>query len=780
MNPLQKETTYNNITDQGENIKSEVIKYLRYWYWFALCFVLALLGAYLYLRYTPKVYQSSAKIKILNKTKGLELPSSAFVFNRSNINLENEIEILKSYRIVEQVVDTLNLTMRFFEEGNVLTTEIDRLPFEIKKKIANDSIYTGSSYIIEVKPNAFEVTPSSTNKTLVFPDFKSNEIAHKLPFELSFPKSNRAKGIIGKTFIVKISPIQGITKGLKGSIAINMLGKNSDLLQLDYRSQSKAKNERILNTLIKVFNQDGINDRQDVSRRTIEFIDERFLDLTRELDSIETGIKSYKQRNNFITVESDAQLGIEQRAQSEKELFNLENQLILSDLLKETIESPDSNSALLPADIGLTNSSINDLVNDYNVIVFERDKMITSAGVNNPQVIALNTQLEDLNANIIESIDSYNLQLKASKKQLETKNRKYKSQVFSLPAKEKASREILRQQAIKESLFIFLLQKKEEASINLAITEPSIKVVEYAISGGAPVSPNSRNVYLISIVLGLLIPFGIIYLVFILDTKLHGKEDVLKVNSEIPVIGEIPDVKKKDNIIFNDPNDRSALAESFRILSSNVDYILPVKEGEKGKVIYCTSTIKGEGKTYVSLNVSLALSSINKKVLLIGADLRNPQIHTHINEEKHKPGLSNYLHDVEYNWRDSLINGFDKHPNHNIILSGSIPPNPAHLLTNGRFKRLIEEAKLEYDYIVVDTAPTILVTDTMLISQLADATIYLARANYTEKNLLNFSKELSESGKLKNMAYVINSVGASKSYGYSYNYGYNYGYGSKA
>ncbi len=338
---------------------------------------------------------------------------------------------------------------------------------------------------------------------------------------------------------------------------------------------------------------------------------------------------------------------------------------------------------------------------------------------------------------------------------------------------------ISRQQKIKQSLYLLLLQKREEAAINLAITEPSIKVVEYALSGSSPISPKSNIVYAGALLGGLLIPFGILYLIFMLDTKLHSKEDITKLTSKIPVIAEIPDVKKKDGIIFTDPNDRTALAESFRILSSNVQYILPVNDTENGKVIYCTSTIKGEGKTYISLNLSLALSSINKKVLLIGADLRNPQIHTHINEDKHKPGLSDYLHDVNYDWRDSLINGFDKHPNHQIILSGSIPPNPAHLLTNGRFKTLLEEAKLEFDYIVVDTAPTILVTDTMLISQFADATIYLARANYTEKKLLNFSKELSESGKLKNVAYVLNSVGASKSYGYSYNYGYGYGYGSK-
>jgi len=267
--------------------------------------------------------------------------------------------------------------------------------------------------------------------------------------------------------------------------------------------------------------------------------------------------------------------------------------------------------------------------------------------------------------------------------------------------------------------------------------------------------------------------------IHLLDTKVKTREDVAQISAKVPIVGEIPKVKSVD-LIFRDPEDKSVQSEAFRILSSNVNYILPVQEGEKGKVIYCTSTIKGEGKTYVSINLSLALSSINKKVLLIGADLRNPQIHTHIKEEKHKPGLSNYLHDINFDWKEALIGGFEKHPNHDIILSGSIPPNPAHLLTNGRFKKLVEEAKLEYDYVVVDTAPTILVTDTMLISQLADATIYLVRANYTEKNLLNFSKDLFESGKLKNIAYVLNSVDTNKSYGYGYNYGYNYGYGSKS
>lgn len=766
--------------DQGEFIKIEIIKYLRYWYWFVIGISLALGAAYLYLRYTPKVYSSSAKIKVLNKTKGLELPSAAFVFNRSNINLENEIEVIKSYRIMEQVVQRLDLTQRFYFEGNVITTEIDRLPFGFLKKVPNDSIAYGSSYRITITADAFEVIVGNAKDALVFSGFDTTKIDHKLPFELSMTHKSQVRELQGRTYIVNFASASGVTRDLKGGVGVSIVGKGSDLLQLSYASQSREKNERILNTLIDVFNEDGINDRQEISRRTISFIDERFLLLAEELDSIETGISDFKRSNNLVTVESDAELGLTQRTLSENELFELENQLILSNLLKETLNTPSTESDLLPANIGLANTSINGLVANYNSLVFERDNLVVSAGANNPSVIVVQQRLKDLKANINTSIASYKTQLEASKEQLLRKNRKYISQVYSLPAKEKTILEIKRQQEIKQTLFLFLLQKREEAAINLAITEPSIKVVEYAMSSGAPISPNPKNIYLMALLGGLLLPFGVIYLIQLLDTKVKGREDIVQRNPQIPVVGELPIVKEEDRI-FRNPEDSSVQAEAFRILSSNVDFILPVKESD-GRVIYCTSTIKGEGKTYVSINLSLALSSINRKVLLIGADLRNPQIHNHIQQEKHKPGLSNYLHDANYDWRDAVIHGFDKHPNHHIILSGSIPPNPAHLLTNGRFKKLIEEAKTEYDYIIVDTAPTILVTDTMLISQLADATIYLVRANYTEKNLLNYSKDLFDSGKLKNIAYVLNGVDTNKSYGYGYgyNYGYNYGYGSKS
>ncbi|TDU42876.1 capsular exopolysaccharide synthesis family protein [Gelidibacter sediminis] len=764
--------------ESNVDLKQEIRKYLRFWPWFVLTLGIALFGAYFYLRYAPRIYQTSATMKILDKSDGLELPTQGFVFKRSNINLENEIQILTSYRILEKVARDLMLNTRFFEEGTIQTTEMAELPFVYEQVIHTDSIKNGMSYVIEVKNAGFEILESRTDQKSIIPNHNTFRVNNTFPFQLKIEDKESLKKLVGKKYIISYGPLRNAALSLKSKIAVEPIGQQSDLLELTVKGQSKEISEKILNGLMGVFNQDGIRDRQSVSKRTLDFIDERFVFLAQELDSIEVSYRDFKQENNVIDIKTDAELGLQLRSASDEEVFRVENQLALEGLLKEALTGTSSNE-LLPNNIGLESGNINGLINEYNSAIQERDKLVSSGGKNNPTVQLIQSQIDDLKANISRSLNSYHEQLIMSQRQLRARKSKFVGQVAQIPQKEKLLKSIERQQQIKQSLYLLLLTKREEAAINLAITEPSIKVVDYALTSSGPISPKSNIIYAGAVLGGLLVPFGILYLIFMLNTKVQNKEDIIKVNNKVPVIGEIPDMKKNSEIVFEDPNASTVLAESFRILSSNVEYILPVKNDNKGKVIYCTSTIKGEGKTYVSINLSLALSSINRRVLLIGADLRNPQIHTHIKEGKDNAGLSNYLHDPDFDWKSSLVNGFEKHPNHHILLSGDIPPNPAHLLTNGRFTKLIEEAKEEYDYIIVDTAPTILVTDTMLISQLADATVYLARANFTDKNLLKFSKELAETGKLKNMAYVINGVGASKSYGYSYNYGYGYGYGNE-
>jgi capsular exopolysaccharide synthesis family protein len=383
----------------------------------------------------------------------------------------------------------------------------------------------------------------------------------------------------------------------------------------------------------------------------------------------------------------------------------------------------------------------------------------------------------ELKQNILYSIRVLQKQLLVSINNVESLKQDNASLLSSIPAKEKILRSIERQQNIKETLYLFLLQKREEASVSKAITTPSIKVVDYAISSFNPVAPQKNNIYVVALFLGLLIPIVIIFIMQILDTKIHSKQDFDRLVPEIPVVAEIPFIQKDHQIIKS--NDRSVLAEAFRILRTNINYLKPIETNGGCTVVLTTSSIKGEGKTFVSVNLALTLSSMNKKVLLIGADLRNPQLHKYLNIIKKRIGLSNYLHDTRTDWK-SLINekGFNNEFL-DIIFAGSVTPNPAELLSNGRFEELLNILKKEYDYIILDTAPTILVADTLMISQLSDLTIYVTQADYTDKKLLTYSSGLKMQGKLKNMAYVINKVGSSKKgYGYGYNYGYDYGYDS--
>lgn len=774
----QNNNTFAILEDQSADLKQEFRKYLRYWPWFLLTLTIATCSAYLYVRYASRVYETSAKIKILDESEGLELPTSAFIFKRKNINLENEMEILNSYLILEKVAKKLKLNTMFFEEGTIQTAQIADLPFYYEQLVDVDSIVKSFSYAIDVQEDGFEVTDLKTEITTEISGYNSLTVDHEFPFQIDIDEARSLKPEIGKRFIVRFQPLRAATLSLRSGITSKAIGEGSDLLELSMQGESTLRSEQILNTLIDIFNKDGIKDRQAVSQNTLDFIDERFVFLAEELDSIEIDKKEFKERNNLVDLRANADIGLSLRSKSDEDVFENERQIAVVKILKEVLEEYDE-GALLPENVGLENSNVNSLIQQYNAAVLEWGKLKNSGGANNPTVKFTEAKMRDLRSNITRSLRSFSQQLEGSQESLIKRNQRFAGSVARIPQKEKLLREIDRQQTIKESLYLLLLQKREEAAINLAITEPSIKVVDYALSSSAPISPKPNVAYAAAILAGLLIPFAILYLVFMLDTKIHGKEDILKLNIKIPIIAEIPDISKKENRIFEDPNARTVLAESFRILSSNVNYLLPVKDNDKGHVIYCTSTIKGEGKTFISINLSLALSSMNKKVLLVGADLRNPQIHTHTTFDKNTAGLSDYLYNLDYDWKDCLINGFDLHPTHDILLSGNIPPNPTSLLTNGRYEALIEEAKDIYDFIIVDTAPTVLVTDTMLISKFSDVTVYIARGNYTEKKILSFSEELVESGKLKNVAYVINSVGASRSYGYGYNYGYGYGYGSK-
>ncbi|WP_053976057.1 GumC family protein [Mangrovimonas xylaniphaga] len=757
--------------DSKFDIKEELGKYLTHWPWFLLSIAVGVLAAYFYSRYTPDTFRTTAKIRVLDEGKGLELPSSSFVFNRSSINLDNDMELIKSKRLLTKVVEDLNLTTTYTQIGKFRDTELWPAPFKVVEK--PDFSLVGLSFIIEVLKEGYLIT----NEQEKYSDFNLegyvvNAGNKGLPFSI-IPASEFEMGKkVGDIYRVWFGSVNGVARGLAGQLQIAKHNTSGDILTISLNGTNRKKSEDIINKVVEQFNLDGIQDRQLVHKRTMDFVDDRFVFLATELDSIEKVKEDFKVNHDLISIEADAGYSMGRMMTSDQLVFNLETQKALAQFLKESLMS-DPEFNLLPESIGLENASANSLIAQYNILVQERDNLIQSAGDENPVVVGLEENLLKIRDNLNASIDNYLDQLKVTEAQFKQRELMAKGMVASVPGKETLLRAIERQQTIKETLYLFLLQKREEAAINFAITADSIKVLDNATTSG-PISPDRNKIYIMAILAGLLVPFGIIYGLNYFDTKIHGKSQLEHQVPEISVIGEIPLVE--DQKLFLNAHDKSVLAESFRILTTNVNYVLGDKE-KSGKVVYVTSTIKGEGKTFVATNLALAFASVNYRVLLIGADLRNPQLHNNLRLRKTDKGLSDYLFDLELNYKDLIV-----HPplvnnvNFSVLLAGTIPPNPSELFVNGRFESLLADLKSDYDYIVIDTAPTLLVTDTLLISQFSDATLYVARSNYTDKNILQFSKELNRDRKLKNVNYVLNGVGSLKSKGYGYNYGYGYGY----
>jgi len=767
------------------DLKQELFKYLFFWRWFAFSITVCIIVSIFYLRYSHTIYSTSAKIKVLDKKEAsLALPSVEDLFSNSKINLENEIELLSSYTILSKVAEKQNLNTNFYGVGDIMTGLLVKFPFQFEQLISNDSIQEELTFEIHFNDDCIEVIDVNKDTTYLFDTYTTYTASHSLPFNIRWDKISALLSD-EESYKVIFSSTKNTISELKKDLSLSMVGDESDIILLKLENENSAYSEIILNAIIDVFNQDGVADRQMIHKRTIDFVNARYIMLSNELDSIEIQKQLYKLNNNLIDITANSSLSLELSSKSNQQLLDLENQIAIAKLLDESFKN--NNYDLLPANIGINNSKINFLITDFNTIILERKNLIISAGLNNPSVMQLDRAISDNRANIIRTVNNYLTQLLQTKTQLTLQSKKLNKDVSNLPEKEKILRAIERNQVIKESLYLFLLQKREEAEVSFAVTEPTIKVIEYALSSDIPISPKKQIIFLGALLIGVLIPFGSIYLILLFNTKIQLKQDVDELNIGASVIGELPLIDDNESKLFQNPKDRNTLAESFRILTSNVNYLLPQNTGTSdGKVILSTSSIKGEGKSFVALNMSLALSSLDKKVLLIGADLRNPQLHKYLGIDKSQEGLTSYLHNTNFDWKKSILNKFEHLPKHNTLLTGLIPPNATQLLSNGNFEKMILEAKKEYDYIVIDTAPTLLVTDTLIISDTADAVVYVCRSNYTEKEIFNYPKELIKDGKIKNVGLVINAVGAnsrydygySYKYGYSYNYGYGYGYGS--
>ncbi len=766
------------------SIKDQIQQYLHYWPWFIISLIVCISFAWLHLRYSTYEYISEATI-LIKDDKNASLSEIAIFedlgFTGGGLNksqFENEIEILKSKKLLKRVANNLKLNIRYFKEGKIKTSELynNDKPFTVK--VLNDIEHTSfKRFFVKINSlSEFEIKSGEEGELKKY-KFGEGFVLKGLNLTLLPVAENFNKDyeIDNGYYIITISSIDNAVIRLRNGIKVDQVSKNSSILKLSLTSSQVYKAEDILNELIKEYNDDAISDRNLVSKNTASFIDNRLEIITKELDSVESDKVIFKEENRLTDIKAEGQLFLESANDLNKKQIALSTQIELVKSVIGYLESSE-NYEFLPSNLGIDNQGVTQSIENYNDLLLSRQQLLKSSTNENPVIIEISSQLSQLKQSILTSLNRLVESLNIENRDLAGQQNRVVGKISQIPSIAKSARDIERQQTIKESLYLYLLQKREETAISLAVTTPKAKIVDSAYSSNFPITPKPKVIYLAALLLALSMPTGIIFIKKLFDTKIHNRVDIEKVIPTLPILGEIPIIDSKDSEVIKN-NDRSVLAEAFRILRTNLGYFIKGKDNE-GNSIFVTSTIKGEGKTFVAYNLAITLRSTGKSVLLIGADIRNPQIHRYIDKNEWTIGLSEYLYDDTVETQSVTNNVHIEDQNIDVILSGRIPPNPAELLMSDRFKSLINKVKKEYDYVIVDTAPTLLVTDTLLISQMADATVYVCRAEYTDKKLLQYPKELSDEGKIKNIAFAINGIKITN-FGYGSKYGYGYGYGQE-
>jgi capsular exopolysaccharide synthesis family protein len=762
------------------NIQEIIKPYLRNWVWFVIVPILSLLIAYIFLKFVTPIYttQSSVLIKDTKKNPSANgdfgvLEGLSGLGGMSTNSIENEIEIFKSKKLMYDVAKKLELQITVYAKKGFSERELykDTSPFIIRVinekplgkgpkkpisiKIAGDNIDFSS----EELPNNIKTT---FNKLVSLP--YANLIV------LKNPQFNKAKAQLKDSdelyFIY--SSLENTVSVFQSKLSVNLINKDATVIgvSLNYPSSDKAKD--IINSLIDVYNKDAISDKNSESASTRDFIDERIKIISDDLGMVEDRKENFKSSNQITDLAAEAKINLENSSEARIKQLDLDAQIELTNALLGYV-SRQGNGEVLPSNVGLQNADAAGNISSYNQLVMERNRLLESATPQNPLIIDINKKIASLRSAVIESLNKNKTGLQLAKNQYSIEQNKITDRISKIPAQEKIFRDIERQQQIKEALYLLLLQKREETAISLAVTANKARIVDYAYTSPNPVSPKKMTIYAGALLIGLLLPFALIYIKELFNNKVKTKHELEDLSHGKSVIGEIPSlVRGQDELIKL--NDLSPLAEAFRILITNMNFMLPKKK--EARVIFVTSTVKGEGKTFVSVNLSLTLATPNKKVIIIGSDIRNPQLQRYNPARKGLLGLTEYLHDSKTKLAD-IVHVSTFNPYLDVIYSGSIPPNPTELLTNGRYEILLNELKGKYDYIILDTAPLMLVTDTFLFAEAADATLYVTRSGYTEKALVDFANSNIDSGKIRNVGFVLNDV--NKDYfGYGNKYGYGY------
>lgn len=748
------------------NLKLLGAKMLSNWYWVVLSIIVCCSISYLYLRYTAPTFITSAKILIKSDkdvTPGEDAIAQALggQIGASN-SLEGEAEILKTRHLMEKVVRDLKSYITYSHKGQVRTVDLYKAtPFTLHILGSPDSI----------RPVTLEVRIKGTKISL------SSETYHKdINYYEAFVIPGLGKVQIEKgtkesipdaVYVLKVNTIQQAAGALMSKLEVTIPIKQADIIALNYTNQVPQNSEDILNKLIQAYQEGNLEDKNKIADSTIAFVDSRLVNVSKELGSIEGTVQNFKQENKIADITAQSGLLVSSTGDQIEQQAKIETQLSVLNSVESYVNNSGVNERVVPSGALLDDPAFASVVERYNQIVLEKEKSSISQTENNPYMKNLNIQIASARADMLASLSGLKRTLLIAKGKIQSRSGVLAGQVKKVPAVERTYLDLSRQQEIKQELYVYLLKKKEETAISKTSNVSNCKIIEPPISSG-PVSPVRTNILGYGVFLGLFLPLGIIFLGDRLNNKVSSRDQVSSYTN-IPIIAEIgKNLSGSTETIVVEQGSRTPISEQFRALRTNLTFFL--KDNEK--TILLTSSMSGEGKSFISLNLATVLAISGKKVLVMEMDLRKPNLSNKL-KLKNDFGFTNYITNTKLTI-DDILTPSGTQEGLFIISSGIIPPNPTEIILNERMEALMAELRERFDYIIVDAPPIGMVTDAQLLSKYSDLTLYVVRQGYTFKEQLSIAQEISRDRKMKNISILMNDVKNESGYGYGYGYGYGF------
>lgn len=763
------------------------------WYWFAVSLVVTLGIALVYLLTTPPVYTRSASLLIKEEGKGNSLSDVSGVlgdidFFQTNTNVNNEIQSLQSPAVMYDVVKRLHLDINYTKDGS----------FYDQVLYGKDCPYEVS--FIDLPDNedlSFTIYPASSNKGVQIGDFVRGEEESGQTVNVLFNDTTETP--VGKLIVkpvlhdtvaykepVYVSRIglQAATTAYASQLTVALSDEKSTVINLSFQDVCIQRAEDVLNTLIAVYNENWIKDKNQIAVSTSMFINDRLGVIEQDLGNVDEDISSFKSENLLPDVQAAASMYMTQSSETQTQILAINTQLSMARYIRNYLTNTTSKNQLLPANSGIESSGIEQQIAEYNTMQLRRNDLVANSSESNPLVVDLDESLQNMRGAIVTSVDNLIVTLNTQLRSLQQSEKQTTARIADNPSQGKYLLSVERQQKVKEALYLFLLQKREENELSQAFTAYNTRVITPPVGSMFPTAPIKRNILLVAFVLGLLIPVVIIFVRENMNTKIRGRKDLE--NLSLPFVGEIPlafrkkEQKSEAKNILIKQGSRDIVNEAFRVLRTNLEFMLDRKEDGKASIILFTSFNPGSGKTFLTINTAACLSLKQKRVLVIDGDLRHGSASAYVGRPS--KGLSDYLGKRE-NDIDHLIVGNPAYPGLSILPVGTIPPNPTELLAEPRLAELVETLRIRYDYILIDCPPVEIVADTQIIEKLADRTLFVVRAGLLERDMLPELQRMYEEKRYKNMTLILNGTeggGSRYGYRYGYKYGYHYGYGNNS